>query len=162
MACLRRLVAGALLLGAICFVTVSNLQGKWRVCEETSTTTEGKISTTKKCRPIVVTDAPIVLLTILMTALVAPDLAKIKIAGLLEVERKIDEQKATVAEISHKIDILSVKAEASASSGVFMGPHFWVSPDRTWPPGRPINMDKNKLAEKAREFTSGEGSEHAE
>ena len=111
------------MLVALAVVTAySHLTLHLRVCDDIVARV-GTQPTVRSCRPLEVTDAPVILILILALGLILPDVQKITIAGVLELERKVDQQEQRVEHLASRIDmIVSTRSAANVSIGSFSKP----------------------------------------
>lgn len=133
--------AAALLLAAlIVATTVSHLTPHWRVCDDVVVRV-GTLPTVRSCRPLAITDTPVVLGLIFIIGLIAPDFRRISVAGVLELEREVHDQERRLEALAAKIDVLTINATSARASVTFAQP---------LPPGVLISVSDETLAEKAR------------
>jgi hypothetical protein len=77
------------------------------------------------CRPMQITDGPIVMGLLVVVLLILPDFSKISIAGFLDLERKLEEQEDRTRQIERSL--LTVESNLSQSlslhlhAGNFLG-----------------------------------------
>lgn len=93
----RWIVAGVLLVGLAVAATISGFTPHLRVCAQSA---DGA----GECRPMDVSDLHVVTTFVLVALLLLPDLSKVKIGGLIELER-------TVADTSRKVEVADAKLE---------------------------------------------------
>lgn len=90
-------IAGSLLVGLAVAATVSGFTPHLRVCAEGA----GGVPS---CRPMDLSDLHVVTILVVVALLLLPDLSKVKIGGLLELERM-------VADTSRKVEVADAKLE---------------------------------------------------
>ncbi|WP_133852773.1 hypothetical protein [Labedaea rhizosphaerae] len=119
--------------------------------------TDGKSTTQTVCKPLQATDAPVILIALVAIGLFAPDLTKLKVGGLIEVERKIDQQKAAVSELTDEVRTLTlgVQTKLSATMHSETHHHHYPRPGEFWPSDVPVTDDEQAFQEKTEIFKRG-------
>lgn len=142
----RWIVAGLLLVGLAVAAAVSGLTPHLRVCAQSA---DGAAS----CRAMALSDLHVITIFVLAALLLLPDLSKLKIGGLIEIER-------VVADTSRKVEVADAKlervlqqmaaisfsnaqADASASNSQNMSFTLIVP--------SPAHLDEDSMARKAKE-----------
>lgn len=88
------------------------------------------------------TDAPVILVLILAVACILPDMQRVRIAGVVELERRMDQQQQRVEHLASRIDtIVSSRSSANVSIGNFQ---------QTLPADVSVTVDHEELAQKER------------
>lgn len=117
---LRRGCAGVLVLLALAAAVLSSWTpwlSSWQVCQQ-EVVTIGDSPVAEVCRPLAVTDAPVLLVVLLSLLLLLPDLKTFKIAGLVEIERHIMEAREEVKDVARQITTLTANSAANAHNEV--------------------------------------------
>ena len=81
-----------------------------RTCDE-DVARVGSTALVKACRPLTITDGPILAVLIIVGILLLPDLSALEIPGVLRVERKLEEQVRRQDEIITMIHRLEVSQQ---------------------------------------------------
>jgi hypothetical protein len=130
-----------ILVALIVLTLVSDLTPHLRVCDELVARV-GAVPAVRTCRPLELSDLPIVLGLIMIIGLVAPDFKRVSIAGVVELEREVHEQGQRVEGLASKIEQLAVAtSSARANVNIF---------DQRLPPEVRIAVSDETLEEKAR------------
>jgi len=109
----RWLLAVLLVLGGLVIALLSSTGHEFRVCEDVVARV-GKQPAVRSCRPLSITDAPVLLGLLLFVILILPDFTRISIVGFLALERKVavQEDKTRFLE-SQVVALQTVQASAS-------------------------------------------------
>ena len=137
----RWIAASAILVTLIVLTLLSALTPHLRVCDEVVARV-GTLPTIRTCRPLELTDLPVVLGLILIIGLVAPDFKRVSIAGVVELEREVREQGHRVENLAGKIEQLTISASSARASINYY--------ERPLPPDVDIVVSDETLAEKTR------------
>jgi hypothetical protein len=124
----------------IAAAAVSALSPHLRVCDDIVVSV-GSQPTALTCRPLEATDTVVILGLILIVGLVTPDFRRVSVAGILELEREVQEQESRIDGLAAKVEMLTVNASSSHATILFSPP---------LPEGVVISVDEEKLAQKAR------------
>jgi hypothetical protein len=137
-----RWIAASVILAILIILTlVSSLTPHLRVCDEIVAQV-GAAPTVRTCRPLELTDLPVVLGLILIIGLVAPDFKRVSIAGVVELEREVREVGGQVENLAGKIEQLSISASSARASINYY--------ERGLPPDVDIAVSDATLEEKTR------------
>jgi hypothetical protein len=136
---LRRSAAVILILALAVVTAYSHLTSHLRVCEDIVARV-GTKATVLSCRPLDVTDAPVIFVLILALLCILPDMQRIGIAGVVDLERRVDQQQQRVEHLASRIEmIVSTRSSANVNIGSFQ---------QTLPADVSVTVDEGKLAEK--------------
>jgi len=121
-------------------MTFSALISHLRVCDDIVVRV-GVKPTVQSCEPLEVTSTPVVLILLLALGFILPDMRRVSIAGVVELEREVHEQERRVDQLGNRIDmIVSSKASSSLS----------FSFEQTLPSGVSVTVDEGRFAQKER------------
>lgn len=128
---IRRILAAAITVVAVGAATMTYLVDGWAPCEVEAVAErdgEGHLQvneTTATCAPIAASELlPALVLVVL---LLAPDFTSIKIPGLVELERRVEQQTAEVARIGADVRVAAANLTA-VSQRIDFGPRL-MTPD---------------------------------
>jgi len=140
---LRWAGAGVLLVALIVILTYSYMTPHLRSCDDVVVRV-GQTPTVQSCHPMSITDAPVILVLVLALGIIAPDVKRVSIGGVIELERNIREQERRTERLEGKLEIIAA-ATASAATTIYMSP--------TWPANAAVPaVNEEQLAEKARQI----------
>ena len=111
---LRHYGAAAVLLLAVALTVASSFahDSPLRQCQDVVATV-GEAPVVETCRPLSVTDGPVLLLLTVFLVLLLPDVKSIKIAGVLELEREVKETRTEVEVLGSRVLALSQNFEVN-------------------------------------------------
>jgi hypothetical protein len=109
-----------------------------RVCDDIVARVGSK-ATAASCEPLGITAAPVVVVLILALGLILPDVRKVSIAGVVELEREVREQEQRVERLASKIETV-----AAAKSSAQVNVRF----EQTLPTGASVTVDEGMFAQK--------------
>lgn len=136
---LLRQAASALLVAVVAVVVaISALTPHLRVCDDIVARVGSKPTFTS-CQPLEITAAPVILILILALGFILPDVRRISIAGVVELEREVREQQQRVEQLASRIDLIVSSKSSSNVSFSF---------EQTLPSGVSVNVDEGQLAQK--------------
>lgn len=115
MTVVRRVVGLMCIAGAPLLLTLSQWWGVGRTCS-LMLPHVGVKPTVLVCQHLTPTDGPVLLLLILGAVLLIPDISKIGIPGLFELERRIDEQVKAQAGLAEAITELRVTQQIGSQT----------------------------------------------
>jgi hypothetical protein len=121
----------------------SNTTSHLRVCVDTITTISAR-PVVQLCHPMGVTDAPVVLVLIVVGALMLPDISTIKIGGLIELERSVKESVKEQEKLTENVERILNQVSTNAQAIVYNYPQLQ--------PGEPVPFEPGQFDQKAREF----------
>jgi hypothetical protein len=119
MAKVRRGLAAALLLGWLVTLFVSTLNPSGlHVCDD-EIARVGSTALVKTCRPLAITDAPMLAVLVIVGILLFPDLSALEIPGVLRVERKLEQQARRQDEIVATVHRLEASQQQQQQQQVY-------------------------------------------
>lgn len=114
-------LAVLVLAGTAAVAGVSALTPHLRVCEQVVAQV-GDEAVAQTCRPIGLADPTLILAAGAAVLLLLPDLRRVNIAGLFELERRVEEQQDQTEELRDQVSELRVVATQTASQQVVVQP----------------------------------------
>lgn len=112
----------------------------------------GSTPVAQSCRPLSITDAPILLAVLLFVLLILPDFSKISIAGFLDLERKVEAQVERTGELEKSFNQLQVSVQLAS-----LRQHTTVNVGREYlGPDEAVDKALPGLERKEREFAGDE------
>ena len=112
---IRWICAGLLSAGLLVVTTVSTQTGQFRICEDTVVQVTSH-AITKACRPVKITDTPVILALIFIVGLISPEFRKINIVGLVELEREVSDQEARLNALELRVTTISANTSTAAAN----------------------------------------------
>ena len=103
----RRGAAAVALLGVLFVVWLSFLTSHLQTCDD-QVARVGNAALVKSCRPMAVTDAPVLTLLIVAGLLLWPELAALEIFGVFRLERRLEEQakrQEDIVAMVHRLEV---------------------------------------------------------
>ena len=134
----RLWIAGFLVAGLAVALSISALTSQLRVCDDIVARV-GSQPAVRSCRPLEITDAPVILILLLALGFVLPDVRKISIAGVVELEREVHEQERRIEQLGSRIDML-VSSVASSRASIYF--------EQTLPSGTSVTLNEGVFAQK--------------
>jgi hypothetical protein len=138
----RRSGAGVVLLLLTGAVIWSNATSHLWVCVDTITTISTR-PVVHLCHPLGVTDAPVVLVLVVVAALMFQDISTIKIGGLIELERSVKESVKEQEKLTENVE--RILNQVSTNAQAIVNNYYW-QPGEFFPP------NPDQFARKTREF----------
>lgn len=143
----RRALSLALLIILLGLMATSAGGRRYQVCSQ-ELAAVGPNSVVNVCRPLQLTDPAFLLSLLLPLALIAPDIKKLEIGGLVSIERKIEETQRVQREIQGQLTALALTQSVSQEQ------NFYVGEARTTPHMK-IEVSEETLHDKAEAFLEG-------
>ena len=128
MTALRRSTAIAILLATLICGVISQKVDSWATCRQE--VSQSNPVSVEVCRPLNLTDPPIALGLALGLILLLPDLRRLSIAGVVELETKVNEQAARQDTLERQLHLLMMSQRQSQDNRVqFFAPPLPESAD---------------------------------
>jgi hypothetical protein len=118
---LRRLFSVILVAGLLWTVSQSTRGDGFQVCSE-ELVGSGQQTTVEICRPLELTDPPVVIGFLLALGPLAPDIGKLQLGGLLTLERRVHEAEQAQKELSGQVQALAISQSIKQETHIY-GPN---------------------------------------
>lgn len=106
----RRFLAGLIVALVLVGAIGSTMRTDWRVCREEAVRNASDVQVVEVCRPVLATDAPIVVSLVLAVVLLAPDFQRVAIPGVFELESKVEAQARRQDVLEQRVGLLVQQA----------------------------------------------------